>query len=84
MSVIVTGHRVPLAKLAQFHEILCATGGRYRGNPQHVGEEVVVNYEAGDYNAQCLAWHRCVTPVIEKRRDQPWRRLLRRLGMMRS
>lgn len=70
---------VPLRKWQQFHEILCATGGRYLGTPTACGDEVRVSYEPGDYRAMQEAWLRCMTPVREARRDQWWRRLWRRM-----
>lgn len=70
---------VPLAKWQQFHEILCATGGRYLGTPTVVGDVVRVSYEPGDYPAMQAAWKRVTTEVREIRKDQWWRCLFRRL-----
>lgn len=72
---------VPQEKMGQFHAILCATGGRYLRNPLLLYGGVEVHYEPGDYVAQLEAWTRCVTPIREVRRDQWWRRMLRRCGL---
>jgi hypothetical protein len=69
---------IPAEKLEQFHEILVATGGRYLRNPFPLWSVVQVHYEPGDYAAQREAWARCVTPIREARRDQWWRKTLRR------
>lgn len=71
--MIVTEY-IPAEKLCQFHEILCATGGRYLRSPLLLGQRVKVHYEPGDYKAQCKAWRRCLTPIRETRRDK-WRRV---------
>lgn len=83
MSVMqVFNESVPKAKYSQFHDILCATGGRYLANPLDCGDTVRVSYEPGDYRAQAEAWNRCTQPVLEVRKDQAWRRWLRRLGLL--
>ena len=80
MTVIISGY-VPAEKMNQFHAILSATGGRYLRDPILSRGQVHVYYEAGDYAAHCEAWSRCVTQVREVRRDQLWRRVLRRIGL---
>jgi len=70
---------VPAERIRQFHEILCATGGRYLRNPHKVGSVVLCDYAPGDYKAQCEAWNRITTPIKEVRKDQWWRKLARRL-----
>lgn len=72
---------IPDEKMQQFHEILCATGGRYLRKPFPLFKRVEVHYAPGDYKAQCEAWKRCVTPIIEVRKDQWWRVALRRCGL---
>lgn len=69
---------VPKDKFKQFHEILCATGGRYLSEPFTIYNVVQVNYEAGDYVAQSEAWIRCLTPIREVNKNQWWRIVLRR------
>lgn len=78
--MIVTEY-VPSEKMGQFHEILCATGGRYLRDPLPLWQRVEVHYEPGDYIAQREAWARCMTPIREVRRDQWWRVALRRCGL---
>ena len=70
---------IPVEKMDQFHEILCATGGRYLRNPIQLWSRVEVHYEPGDYKAMTDAWSRCTTKINECRRDQWWRVVLRRL-----
>jgi hypothetical protein len=44
---------IPAAKFSLFHEILCATGGRYLRDPVWVGLYLIeVHYEPGDYEEQ--------------------------------
>ena len=70
---------VPANKMAQFHEILCATGGRYLRNPFPLWGKVEVCYQPGDHKAMIEAWGRCTHGIREVRRDQWWRVMLRRL-----
>ena len=79
MTMMVTEY-IPIEKIHQFHEILCATGGRHLSSPFIVGKRVFVHYEPGDYIAHDEAWARSVTPIREVRRDQWWRIALRRIG----
>lgn len=72
---------VPAEKLGQFHEILCATGGRYVRNPFRFGAMVEVCFEPGDYDEMQRRWDRVTVDVKEIRRDQLWRRVLRRCGL---
>lgn len=78
--MIVTEY-VPVEKMKQFHDILCATGGRYVRDPLELFGTFEVCYEPGDHAAQREAFDRCVTPIKEVRRDQWWRVLLRRVGL---
>ena len=67
------------ARMRQFHEILCATGGRYIRNPRDCGDVIRCDYVTGDHLAQTLAWRRITEDVREIRKDQWWRRMLRRM-----
>ena len=69
----------PKNRMRQFHEILCATGGRYTSNPRDCGDVMRVDYAPGDYKAQSEAWRRITSDVKEVRKDQWWRRVLRRM-----
>jgi len=80
MTITVHNERIPGHKFREWQEILKATGGRYLQNPRVLeGAIVVVDYEPGDYQAMNEAWARCNTPISETRKDQPWRRQLRRI-----
>lgn len=81
MTITVSNHSIPLHKLKQFHEILCATGGRYIRNPYKVGDVFKVSYTCGDYVAQQEAWNRCTQDIKEIRKDTKWRTILRRFGI---
>lgn len=70
---------IPADKMGLFHEILRSTGGYYLSNPRQVGMEFRVDYAPGDVEEQQKRWAQCTTAVLEVRRDQRWRRLLRRL-----
>jgi hypothetical protein len=72
---------VPAAKFSQFHEILCATGGRYVKNPLRYGTIVEVCFEPGDYDELQRRWDRVTIDVREVRKDQWWRKILRRCGV---
>jgi len=69
---------IPKDKMTQFHEILCATGGRYIEDPQFVKHEnqYRVSYTPGKETEKL--WHRCLTEIKEVRKDQKWRIFLRR------
>lgn len=73
---------IPPDKLVQFHEILCATGGRYLRNPFLNWDRVVVCYEPGDYVAQCEALVQRVTPIRDVRRYRWWHVELLRCGLL--
>ena len=70
---------VPDEKFRDFHEILCATGGRYLAPLNQSCGNIWVVYEPGDYEEQCRLWRRLNTPIKEVRRDQRWRTALRRV-----
>jgi hypothetical protein len=75
----VSNDPIPKNRMRQFHEILCATGGRYTSNPRDCGDVMRVDYAPGDYRAQNEAWRRVTAGVTEVRKDQWWRRVLRRM-----
>lgn len=75
----VSNDPIPKNRMRQFHEILCATGGRYTSNPRDCGDVMRVDYAPGDYRAQNEAWRQVTTDVKEVRKDQWWRRMLRRM-----
>ena len=77
----IVSDRIPVEKMQRFHEILISTGGRYVRSPTKVGGIYLVDYAPGDYAEQSLLWTRYVTPIREKRRDQRWRQVLRRLHL---
>ena len=60
--------RIPAAKMKQFHEILCATGGRYMRNPRLLGEDYLVDYKPGDYVSMCSMWQSVTTAIVETRK----------------
>lgn len=74
----VRNESVPKQKMHQFHEILCATGGRYMNNPRECGDVMRVDYIPGDYTKQCILWDKVNTNIVEKRSDQKWRKIYRR------
>lgn len=72
---------IPKEKFAQFHEILCKTGGRYLRPPFQRFDSIEVHYAPGDYGTQLELWYQCIKKINEVRRDQWWRCLLRRIGI---
>lgn len=77
--MLVTNDPIPKSKMRQFHEILCATGGRYTSNPRDCGDVVRCDYVPGDYKAQCEMFNAVTTEIREVLKNQLWRRLLRRI-----
>lgn len=71
--------KIPSHKYNQFHEILCAHGGRYLSTPTLIGDNVYVNYEIEDYTEMCRAWSTCITPIREINLEQRWIRLARKI-----
>lgn len=69
------------SKMRQFNEILCATGGRYIGNPVYCNRlgEFRVSYIPGDYKELVKRMRIITTGIKEIRKDQLWRRLIRRI-----
>ncbi len=83
MSVTISEF-IPRRKMCQFHAIIKACGGRYSGNPFEMGDSVSVRYvydsvEGLKKHDEC--WRRVTQDVIEVRKDQWWRKRLRRLGL---
>lgn len=74
----VWNHPIPAHKFRQWHEILCATGGRYLRPPREQFGEIRVDYEPGDYHEQLALWRNCTEDLQEARRDSWWRKLYRR------
>lgn len=74
--------RIPSRKLWQFHEIMCATGGRYNRNPLWISDDTVeVCFQPGDYMKMQQALDRVMVDITEIRKDQWWRKILRRVGI---
>lgn len=68
----------------KFHEILCATGGRYMCNPIHCENNVLVNYVAGDYQTQIQRFKLATTPIVEVKVKNPWwLGVFKRIGLRR-
>ena len=79
----VSNDPIPAHKLGQFHEVLCACGGRYRGNPRDCTKQegvYRVDYSYDPTTGFDERWRRCIEDVREVRKDQWWRRMLRRLA----
>jgi hypothetical protein len=76
-GIRISNEPIPKNRMRQFHEILCATGGRYTSNPRDCGDVFRCDYVPGDYKAQSDAWLLITKTVNESRKDQLWRRLLR-------
>jgi len=72
----VSNDPIPKAMMRQFHEILCATGGRYTSNPRDCGGVMRVDYVPGDYNAQSAAWQKATREAEEACGGQAWKRVL--------
>lgn len=72
---------VPINKVSQFHEILCATGGRYLYSnlfrfDKH--ENVYrVDFIEGEHT--CLKFERCLQDVKEKNSTQKYKYIFRRM-----
>jgi hypothetical protein len=73
---------IPKEKFTQFHEVLCVTGGRYLANPLDCGEKIHVRYEHGIDHEKL--WNLYTCDITEIRRDQWWRVLLRKFGLIKS
>lgn len=80
MTVKVTEY-VPNEKLKQFTELLSSCGGYFTHNPRYGKLTTWVSYEVEDYARFSKAWRRVNTPIVEKRKDGLWRRIVRRLGI---
>lgn len=80
MSIKVSD-KIPLRKFDQFHDILKSCGGRYINNPFIINKFVFVYYEYQDVhniNKHNTYWCRVTEDVSEIRKDQWWRKLVRR------
>lgn len=78
---------IPVRKMLQFHEILCACGGRYLGTPRDCVKHegcYRADYSYDPTTGFDARWRRCVEDVREVRKDQWWRKLLRRVLAIRS
>lgn len=60
---------IPKSKMIQFHEILCATGGRYISNPRDSGDIFRCDYIPGDEIKQRELWRLATLDIIEIRKD---------------
>lgn len=75
---------IPDGKLTDFHEILCACGGRYLRNPIEAPDQwgrYRVDYAYADTekaNEHQRRWRRVTEDVSEVHRNQWWRVLLRK------
>ena len=78
MSVRVTD-KIQSNKYMQFHEILCAHGGRYLSTPTLIGDKVYVNYEIEAYSEMNSDWMTCITPIHEVNLEQSWVKLARKI-----
>lgn len=72
---------VPINKFMCFHYTLCQEGGRYLSNPVILDDVVEVKISIDDFNKIIDALDRYPNDVIEIRRDQWWRKILRRFGV---
>lgn len=79
MSVLMQYTRyIPKEKFQVFHDILCATGGRYVRNPLELFNSVEVCYTPGEQTEQ--AWERATKHIVEKMSNQTWKCIARRIG----
>ena len=75
---------IPDGKLKQFDELLKACNGRYLGNPYETHDQwgrYRASFEfdlSEDSNKFGRLWGAMNTPIVEIRKDQLWRRILRR------
>jgi hypothetical protein len=75
--MIVTWY-VPKTKFWYFHQILCETGGRYISNPNVLQDVVLVTFKTDNIVQMQDLWYKFPNEVVEIRKDQWWRKLLRR------
>lgn len=83
MGVRINGQVIQKDKFGVFHSLICEFGGTYTCNPIISSDDVIVYYEFSDvskYNEFLQAWFSQTQDVVEIRKDQWWRVLLRRLG----
>jgi len=66
----ISNEPIPENRMQQWHELLCATGGRYLATPLYNPRtnEYRVDYTPGDYAKQCKVWNMLNTPIKETTR----------------
>ncbi|MBD3353630.1 MAG: hypothetical protein GF364_19255 [Candidatus Lokiarchaeota archaeon] len=75
---------IPRRKINQFHEILCACGGYYLGNPIEWPDEYRVDFNPGDYRRFHKKWSLVTKDIIEIRKDTKFRKFFNRIcGILR-
>jgi hypothetical protein len=74
----VYNYSVELNKVKQFDEIIKATGARYLSTPRYLKYEFRADFEPGETTLEKLT--QMETDILEVRKDQWWRKLLRRIG----
>lgn len=77
--------KVSREKLGQFKEVIVATNGIFLNNPVFF-EDGSARFSFSFNDAQQFMefhrrWDLLTTEISEKRSDQPWRRMLRRVGV---
>lgn len=70
---------IPKEKFFQFARLLSDFNGRFIDNPLELREKVQVHYMIEHHREFDEAWARCTTPIVEIRKDQWWRKALRRI-----
>lgn len=65
MSIKVSEY-IPAEQFAKWHEVFCATGGRYIKNPVRIKDMVLVDYEEGDSAKRYLMWLEAQKSFLEK------------------
>jgi hypothetical protein len=87
MSTRVHNEPIPFGKLMDFDEILKACGGRYLSNPvvspdQYGHYRVSYEYDDADaHNEHQRRWRQVTQDMREVRKDQWWRKAMRRLKL---
>jgi len=79
--MLVHNEPIPANKINQFHEILCATGGRYIGEPiyQVNLKQYRVSYKPGNYANQSKMWKQATTSIREVDSRQWWKKVIRKI-----
>lgn len=84
MSIKIWNFFVKREKLGQFKEVFNQHSGFYLRNPiiSELGGEFSFQFDdINDYNAFNREWDRLNTQIKEIRSDQPWKKVLRRVGV---